>query len=105
MEYYDEELKRTFDIPFYENVSEDTLFNDFADEVFESMFNSIKTIVNENLEQVPCMVINDTVLSTHKDTLIENLEASMTHYTEIEDYEKCIKLQKLKEQFEKDITK
>lgn len=101
IEYYDEKANLIFELPSYEITYHEKLQNFFdynKELLIEFIFNSIEFAILNNLEVVPCFIINDDyVITIDKSSFQEKLDICLDFFIKTEQYEKCSLIVKLKE--------
>ena len=104
MNYYDEldpETGQTYRIPLLEFLGSGSA-EDFAtrnkDVLIRSLANAIEILVNQRLQRVPIFTIReaDLVFYLDRKELDQSMNQCIEYFTEIEEYEECIKLNNLK---------
>lgn len=100
MIYYEKELNRTFDIPEFNNINSLQFYIEYKNEIYDALYQAITIMTEDNLEYVPCMIVNDVVFSVNSSTAFSNIKFTIEHYIEIEEYEKCNKLKEIQSLYE-----
>lgn len=104
MNYYDEldpETGKTYRIPMLEFIGSESA-EDFArrhkDSLIRSLAKSIETLIEQDLQRVPIFTIReiDLVFYLDRKELSQSVDQCIEYFTEIEEYEECIKLNDLK---------
>jgi hypothetical protein len=93
MIYTDPDLNMDFDIPFFENVSQEDMQVKHRDVVFRAMEKAIVWLGdNTQHETVPCFSANGTIFEINIDGVHEHIENCIEYFQLNEDYEACGKL-------------
>lgn len=101
VEEYHQETQRSFPIPELEFQAGEEI-EDFLErkrpEVIRAMAVASTLLVEFGAESIPCFAIKDTdmVFNVHREEAAHTIDRCIEYFTEIEDYEKCIKLTELK---------
>ena len=100
MEYYTIEIEDTgisIEIPIFEVESADELFQTYCKEIiFGAIVKSAFIMHNQDLETVPCFVVNESLCEIDRKGISENLDNAIEFYKQEEMYETCSKVNELK---------
>tara|TARA_B100000497_G_scaffold11757_1_gene13326 strand:- start:432 stop:752 length:321 start_codon:yes stop_codon:yes gene_type:complete len=100
MEYYTVEIEETgisIEVPVFEVESADDLFKTYCKEIiFSAIVKSAVIMDNQDLETVPCFVVNGSLCEIDKKGISENLDNAIDFYKNKEMYETCSEVNKLK---------
>lgn len=99
-EYFNVDIEGTplsLDIPAFEiEHTDDLLEPDNKQVMFEAILTSAFIMEDQNLESVPCFIVNMAQCNVNRDSIEENLDKALEYYTELEEYEVCISINSLK---------
>ncbi|CAB4175134.1 hypothetical protein UFOVP972_116 [uncultured Caudovirales phage] len=103
IETYHQESDQTIPIPELE-IHPGEEMEDFLQRerplVIRAMAVALTLMIEFDTDTMPCFVIKDTnsVFNVHRTEAVYSVDRCIEYFEEIEDYEKCIKLTKLKEE-------
>jgi hypothetical protein len=103
IETYHEEANRAFTIPELE-IQPGEEMEDFLQRerptVIRAMAVALTLMIEMDLTTAPCFTVKDTemIFNVHRTEAVYSVDQCIEYFKEIEDYEKCIKLTKLKEE-------
>jgi len=103
IETYHEEAGRAFTIPELATQPGEEMEGFLQRErpnVIRSMAVALTLMIEMDLTTAPCFTVKDTemVFNVHRAEAVYSVDQCIEYFEEIEDYEKCIKLTKLKEE-------
>jgi hypothetical protein len=103
IEIYHKESDRTITIPELDLHPEEEM-EDFLQRerplVIRAMAVALTLMIEFGTDTMPCFIVKDTdsVFNVHRTDAVYSVDRCIEYFEEIEDYEKCIKLTKLKEE-------
>jgi hypothetical protein len=103
IEIYHKESDRTITIPELDLHPEEEM-EDFLQRerplVIRAMAVALTLMIEFGTDTMPCFIVkdSDSVFNVHREEAVYSVDRCIEYFEEIEDYEKCIKLTKLKEE-------
>lgn len=90
LEYFDEELGKTIEIPDFGDVDSTGLETVYREPIFRAMYASILVLIdNGNIQRYPCFCMNDIIFDIDRNLMREQIQNCIDFFIEVEEYEKC----------------
>jgi len=92
---------KVWEIPYFEaedldNIAQEAIFDsEMKSGIFNAIYDSLVILHQDNVYAVPSFSVNEYIFEINKDNCQENIETSIRYFEEIEEFEKCAKLQNL----------
>jgi hypothetical protein len=98
IEYYDVQLKETFNLPVFDYVTPEELKAKYDRDVYGAMFCALEKLASRpDWNNIPCFQMNDVIFDIDREGYFEHLQNCVTYYTSTEEYEMCTRLMSLDE--------
>lgn len=98
IKYYDKISGTIFNIlSFDDKTTEDDIYIKYKHDMYKKIYESLSILSKEPAwDSVPCFSLDDQIMRIKKDDVMEHLNNCLDYFTQIEEYEKCSDLIKIK---------
>jgi hypothetical protein len=98
-EYHDDKTNMDYELPHFTMngyKSQDDFYHDNNMSVFSTVFSCIEFAILNKLEQVPCFILDNFVMTVNDKLFLQKLDECRLFFEQLEMYEKCADINKLK---------